>query len=200
MNPQNYVVPLETVIIALLLVLSGRNRINMECFHLRDHIQKPITLRDLAVTWYFWRLMALTRHLIWDVQGGWQDILLTYMEWHPKKSRQTFRTAFLLCTKPLHSSLLITRILVRGECHFQNIRQFILFESHFFSAETQKKGDYCYLFLPDNYPDGKGDTSPIKAENNRQKMCWHRYHYSSKENNESGVDTPLTNTWNIWSS
>lgn len=44
----------------------------------------------------------------------------------------------------------------------------------------------------------KVDTSPIKAENNPQKMRWHRYHYSSKENNESGVDTPLTNTWNIW--
>lgn len=73
-----------------------------------------------------------------------------------KKSTQTFRTVFLLCTKPLHSSLLITRILVRGECHFQNIWQFILFESHFFSAEAKKTGDYCYLFLPDNYPDGKG--------------------------------------------
>lgn len=124
---------------------------------------KPITLWDLAVTWYFWRLMALSRHLIWDVQGGWQDILLTYMEWQfyleknaSKKSTQTFRTVFLLCTKPLHSSLLITRILVRGECHFQNIWQFILFESHFFSAEAKKTGDYCYLFLPDNYPDGKG--------------------------------------------
>lgn len=91
-----------------------------------------------------------------------------------KKGRQTFRTAFLLCTKPLHSSLLITRILVRGECHFQNIRQFILFDSHFFfPTEAKKTGDYCCLFLPDKYQDGKCDTSPIKAENNRQKMCWH---------------------------
>lgn len=177
----------------------------MECFHLRDQIQKPITLWDLAVTWYFWRLMALSRHLIWDVQGGWQDILLTYMEWQfyleknaSKKSTQTFRTVFLLCTKPLHSSLLITRILVRGECHFQNIWQFILFESHFFPLKPKKQEITAIFSCLTITRMEKVDTSPIKAENNRQKMRWHRYHYSSKENNESGVDTPLTNTWHIW--